>query len=75
MSQEKVDPRERVAECDRVLALATDPLERSALVLLRELWLALISQLPAFSEERAAEEIAAIEKIHNITLGLRTARH
>jgi len=71
MSQEKIDPLEKVAECDRAILTCTDPLEKSALILLRDLWLALIEQLPTLSETQAAEEMAAIEKIHAVTSALK----
>ena len=70
MFQEKIDPPERVAECERAILASTNPVEKAALVLLRDLWLALINQLPTFSESQAAQEIVAIEKIHVITRGL-----
>jgi hypothetical protein len=67
---DRIDPLKKVAECERATLTSTDPIEKSALILLRDLWLALIDQLPTLSEAQAAEEIATIEKIHAATRGL-----
>lgn len=67
---DRIDPLERVSECERAMLTSTDPVETSALSRLRDLWLALIDQLPTLSEAQAAEETATIEKIHAATRGL-----
>jgi hypothetical protein len=73
----KSDPLERAEECDLSISRAIDPRQKGTLSLLRDLWLALADQILHLTKDQRAKEIAALERIHAVTLELlsRTGIH
>jgi hypothetical protein len=57
------------AKCELASRSAADDEQRLSLKRLRDLWTALANESPNMSEERLAEEIAAIERIHAAVFG------
>ena len=54
---------DRAAECQQALELATNPEQKIALKLLRDMWTALANEYPALRPDQVAKEIAAIEEL------------
>jgi hypothetical protein len=54
---------DRAAECGRLIELETDEVKKTALGLLRQMWIALANESPSMTERELAKEIAAIEEL------------
>ena len=53
----------RAAECERLIALASDPKKKLIFKRLRDTWIVLANHSPNLSREDMATDIAAIEEI------------
>jgi hypothetical protein len=65
----QADLFDRAAMCELASKNAVDEEQRLSLQKLRDLWIALANESPSMSEERLANEVAAIERIHAAALG------
>lgn len=54
----------RVAECEALMRTETDQVRKSALRLLRDMWLALANVADSMSEEELDREVAAVDSVH-----------
>jgi hypothetical protein len=56
---------DRAAECNRLIELETDDVKKTALGLLRQMWIALANESSSMTERELAKEIAAIEELQS----------
>jgi hypothetical protein len=70
MFREKESLLAKAAECDRALLVATDARQTEALIVVRDLWLALADQVLALPEDQFAVQLVILEQIHPIALRL-----
>src|SRR5262245_21749037 len=59
-----IDPWEKAADCDRAIKSAADPVQRTLLANLRDLWIALGSHRELMSSDEMAQEAEAIGRLH-----------
>lgn len=63
---EQIELLNRAAECERLIKLATDPVETGTLKQLHDLWIALASDSTMLSAKRSlVNAIAAIDKVQS----------
>jgi len=60
-----VDPWRKAAECDRAIALVSDPERRVVLESLRSLWMAMCDPRSAAQAPGRAQQISTIAQIHS----------
>jgi hypothetical protein len=70
VSRQIVDLLKKAAECDRALLGATDTRQSEALLVVRDLWLALADQALDLSEDQFAAKVGILQRIHPIVLTL-----
>jgi hypothetical protein len=54
---------DRAAECERLMAAASDPETKEILRLARDMWIALANESAAMSDDNMTKQIANIEKL------------
>ncbi|HWY88961.1 MAG TPA: hypothetical protein VNX28_19765, partial [Gemmataceae bacterium] len=54
---------DKAADCERAMNMVSDPHERIALKILREMWISLANESVGFSECDLTKQIAAIEEL------------
>lgn len=69
MPRTQADLFDIAAKCELASQNVADDEQRLSLKKLRDLWTALANESPNMSEERLAEEVAAVERIHATVFG------
>jgi len=71
-----IDPKSKVAECDRAIERVADPERRIVLESLRSLWIDLCDAASPIYEPDRAMHIATIAELHTeLMAGCRAAMH